>query len=202
MLLIHPEDRQNAAHEIQKLAMGQETLELEIRCRAKDGVYRWIRWTSAAGPGDTFFIATGRDATPIRETDSKLARLSIVLDNSEDAIVSKSLDDKIGTWNRAAEDLFRYSAEEIIGRDASVLVPTEQMGEETMMLAKLRAGLYVGPTETVRRRKDGSTVNVLLTMSLIRDRQHHACGVSLIFRETHREDEPHQPATPALVGAH
>ncbi|HWB00294.1 MAG TPA: PAS domain S-box protein [Pirellulales bacterium] len=187
MLLIHPEDREKAGREIRQMVMGAKTPEVEIRCRAKDGSYKWVRWTSMAAPGDSFFITTGRDATATREADYNLARLSAVLDQTEDAIISKSLDDRITAWNRAAERLLGYTAEEIVGRDASILVPVDRAGEETLMLAKLRVGLYVGQTNTARRRKDGTLIQVALTMSLIRDRQHNIVGVSMIMRGLDRD---------------
>jgi PAS domain S-box-containing protein len=197
LLLVHPEDRQETLRQIEQMVMGFVTPEVEIRTRAKDGSYKWIRWTGAIGRGDAFFIATGRDATANRETDYKLARLSIVLDHTDDAIYSKALDDRIGTWNRAAEALFGYSGDEIIGREASLLVPADRAGEETLLLAKLRIGLYVGQTKTVRRRKDGSLVSVLLNMSLIRDRQHNVCGVSLIVRPASQSESPSTSGSPA-----
>src|SRR4029453_19094329 len=95
-------------------------------------------------------------------------RLADIVRSSEDAIVSKSLDGYILSWNQAAERLFGYPAEEAIGRHITLIIPDDRRDEETEVLRRIRAGESVEHFETVRQRKDGSFVHISLTVSPIR----------------------------------
>ena len=87
-------------------------------------------------------------------------RLAAIVDSSHDAIVSKDLDGLITTWNRGAERLFGYSASEMIGRSITILIPPDRDQEEVRILSRIRRNKRVDPYETVRKRKDGSLVDV------------------------------------------
>ncbi len=103
-----------------------------------------------------------------REEEAR-ARLAAVLESSEDAIISHSLDGVVETWNRGAEHVYGYSAAEIIGRSISVLLPADRIHEESSILEIIRRGEAVQALETVRVRKDGTNIHVSLTISPIRD---------------------------------
>lgn len=110
-------------------------------------------------------------------------RLASIIECSDDAIISKTLDGVITTWNAAAERIFGYSAEEMIGQPISRLFPPERLDEETVILGRLRRGDRVEHYETERLRKDGARVAVSLSVSPIRDREGGIIGASKIARD-------------------
>ena len=110
-------------------------------------------------------------------------RLASIVESSADPIVSKSLDGIITSWNEAAERLFGYAPEEIVGRSVSLLIPPDRPDEEAQILARLQRGEGVSHFETVRRRKDGRLIEVSLTVSPIRDGNGRIVGASKIARD-------------------
>ena len=111
------------------------------------------------------------------------ARLAAIVDSSFDAIVSKNLASIVTTWNAGAERLFGYSADEMIGRSVLILIPPHLRDEEDRIIERVRQGERVETFETVRLRKDGSLVDVSLTVSPIRDAQGLIVGASKIARD-------------------
>ena len=109
--------------------------------------------------------------------------LAAIVESSEDAIVSKSLKGVIQSWNRGAERIFGYSAEEAIGRPVTILIPEDRQDEEDRILAAVRAGERVRHYETVRVRKDGRPIQVSLTISPVYDVQGRVVGASKIARD-------------------
>jgi PAS domain S-box-containing protein len=109
--------------------------------------------------------------------------LAEVVRSSDDAIVTKTLDGTVTSWNPAAERMFGYRAEEMIGRSIRLLIPDELQAEEDMVLARLRAGLSINHYETVRQRKDGSRLSISLTVSPIRNDAGEVIGASKIARD-------------------
>jgi PAS domain S-box-containing protein len=109
--------------------------------------------------------------------------LAAIVESSDDAIFSKSLDNIILSWNRGCERLFGYVAEEAIGRSAAMLHPSNLPSEEPMILARLRRGEKIDHYETVRRRKDGSLVDISLSVSPIRDQSGTIVGASKVARD-------------------
>jgi PAS domain S-box-containing protein len=110
-------------------------------------------------------------------------RLVTIVESSDDAIVSKNLDGIIQTWNRGAERIFGYSAEEVIGKPITILMPPERYDEEPGILARLRRGEQIDHYQTVRRRKDGTLIDISLTISPLRDRAGRIIGASKIARD-------------------
>ncbi len=106
-----------------------------------------------------------------------------IVESSDDAILSKNLDGTITSWNRGAERLFGYSSEEVIGKSVTILIPADRQDEEPSILARLRLGERIDHYETVRRRKDGSLVDISLTVSPIRDSGGMVIGASKIARD-------------------
>ena len=121
-----------------------------------------------------------------RTVESKL--LASIVDSTDDAIFSKTLDGVITSWNKAAERIYGYQAEEIIGQPASLLIPPDSPNEMVEILDRIRLGERVGPYETTRRRKDGTIIAISLTVSPIHDAVNRVVGASTIARDiTERE---------------
>jgi PAS domain S-box-containing protein len=109
--------------------------------------------------------------------------LVAVVDGSDDAIISKDLNGIIRTWNAGATRLFGYLAEEVVGKPITVLIPDERLDEEPTILAEIRRGNRVDHFETVRRRKDGTLIDLSLTISPVRNSQGTIVGASKIARD-------------------
>jgi len=107
------------------------------------------------------------------ETTSLLAA---IVDSSDDAIVSKTLEGIITSWNRGAEKVFGYSAAEAIGQPITLIIPPERHGEEANVLAHIRRGQKIDHFETVRQTKDGRKINISLTVSPVGDAQGKIIG--------------------------
>ena len=123
---------------------------------------------------------------PVNElggVDVTAARLAAIVASSDDAIVSKNLDGVIQTWNAAAERMFGYTADEAVGHHISLIIPDDRLSEEDHVLAQVRAGIGVAHYETVRRHKNGSFVEISLTVSPIRDDHERIVGASKIARD-------------------
>ncbi|HYG77042.1 MAG TPA: PAS domain S-box protein [Planctomycetota bacterium] len=133
-------------------------------------------------------LAVSRDITERRHAEEASLRLAAVVESSEDAIVSKTLDGIIRTWNPAAERMFGYSANEVIGKHISIIFPRERLSEEDKIISRLRQGLRVEHYETVRLRKDGTPIDVSLSVSAIKDSSGRIIGASKIARDiTHQK---------------
>ena len=110
-------------------------------------------------------------------------RLAAIVSSSDDAIISKDLDGIIQTWNRGAERMFGYTADEAIGKSITIIIPNERLDEETEVLRRIRAGLSVEHFETVRQRKDGTPIHISLTVSPVKTRDGRVVGASKIARD-------------------
>jgi PAS domain S-box-containing protein len=114
---------------------------------------------------------------------SLLGQLAAIVESSDDAIVSKDLNGVILSWNKGAEKLFGYEAEEVIGKSIMILIPPDRKDEERQVLESIRRGEKIDHYETVRRRKDGAFVEISLTVSPIRDKEGAVIGASKIARD-------------------
>jgi len=134
-----------------------------------------------------------RDITERKRADVTNHLLASIVESSEDAIVSKDLNGIISSWNKSAERIFGYTAEEAIGHPVTMLIPQERFDEEPMILARIIQGQSVDHYETVRQRKDGRLLDISLTISPIRNAEGEVIGASKIARDIserkHREEE-------------
>jgi PAS domain S-box-containing protein len=128
-----------------------------------------------------------RDITTQKALEAESLRLGAIIDSSEDAIVSKDLRGVVQTWNRAAERMFGYTAEEIVGRPITMIIPAERRSEEDEVLSKIRAGESIDHFETVRQRKDGSLIDISLSVSPIRTAEGVVIGASKIARDISKQ---------------
>jgi len=116
-------------------------------------------------------------------SEEAAARLAAIVESSDDAIVSKTLDGVITSWNHAAERMFGYAPAEAIGRHITLIIPPDRLDEETRVLASIRAGRRVEHFETIRVTKDGRQVAVSLTVSPVKDSSGRVIGASKIARD-------------------
>src|SRR3984957_5743470 len=120
----------------------------------------------------------------IPESDDRTsALLAAIVDSSDDAIVSKTLEGIVTSWNRGAEKIFGYSAAEAIGQHITFIIPVERHPEENDVLARIRRGEKLEHFETVRQAKDGRKVHISLTVSPVRDNQGQIIGASKVARD-------------------
>jgi PAS domain S-box-containing protein len=124
-----------------------------------------------------------RDISEHRALEREALRLAAIVNSSEDAIVSKDLNGIVQTWNRAAERMFGYTSEEIVGRPIRLIIPADRQSEEDTVLATIRAGRAVEHFETIRQRKDGTLIEISLSVSPVRARDGTVIGASKIARD-------------------
>lgn len=142
-------------------------------------------WRSAhvyAVNGDRF-IALGEDITDHKRVDVTTKLLAAIVESSDDAMIREDLDGIIQTWNVGAERMFGYAAREVIGKPFAILMPSDRVDEGADMIARIRSGRRVDHYETVRRRKDGSLLDVSITVSPIVDHAGRVVAASKIARD-------------------
>ena len=133
--------------------------------------------------GSPVFTAYLRDITEQKRAEEVNRRLAAIIESSGDAIISIDLDERITSWNKEAERLFGYSAGEIIGKPITVLVLPDRRPQELEIMERLRRGERIVRYETPHRRKDGTTLDISLAVSPIKDESGHVIGASKIARD-------------------
>ena len=119
----------------------------------------------------------------VRESEARYREIAAIVEFSDDAVLTKDLNGVITSWNHGATRLFGYTAEETIGKPVTILIPAERHDEEPTILARIRRGERIDHYETVRQRKDGSTIDISLTVSPVKDPQGRIVGASKIARD-------------------
>jgi PAS domain S-box-containing protein len=136
-------------------------------------------------------VITTDDAS---EAEKAQRRLAAIIESSEDAIASKDLNGIITSWNKSAERLFGYTAEEIIGQPVTLIIPPELHGDEPKILGKIRAGERIEHFQTVRVHKNGQRIHVSLTVSPIKDENGKIIGAAKIVRDVTRQKKLEEAA--------
>jgi PAS domain S-box-containing protein len=121
--------------------------------------------------------------TPLRESAERFLWLASIAASSDDAIITKNLDGIITSWNKSAEQLFGYTAEEMIGKSGTILIPSERHDEEPAILDRIRCGERIEHYETVRQRRDGCLIDISLTVSPVRNAHGKIIGASKVARD-------------------
>jgi PAS domain S-box-containing protein len=186
--LLVPKDRADEFLEIAALVRsGQAVEHYETTRVRKDGSTVPVSLTVAPIHDEDGAIvgaaAVHRDVTDQRQAFEIAQRMAAIIQGSDDAIVSGSLDGLVTSWNPAAERIYGYAGEEILGKPASVLTPEDRQSEINAVLAKIRAGQQVERLETKRVRKDRTVFPVSLTVSPIHDADGAIVGTSVIHRD-------------------
>ena len=184
---VHSEDRQMAIEQWQEALARAQPFDSEFRLRRADGTYRWFH-AHASPLRDNAgrllrWLGTFTEIHDRKQAESMQARLAAIVESSSDAVISKSLDGRILTWNKSAELMFGYSGEEIIGQSIFLLIPSDRQLEETTLIELIKTGKRVQQYETIRRRKGGSCIQVSLTVSPIMDANGLVNAVSTIARD-------------------
>ena len=186
-ILIPPDRLEEEPEIISRLKRGERVDHFETVRRCKDGSLIDISLTISPLQDATGNIVgaskIARDTTEMKRADRAHRLLSAIVDSSDDAIISKSLDGIITSWNKSAERLFGYTAEEVIGQPITILIPPDRLEEEPEIISRLKRGERVDHFETVRRRKDGSLIDISLTISPVRDASGNIIGASKVARD-------------------
>ena len=181
----------------------------ELRYWLADGSERIVDFAMHPirdGSGAVAFLnPTGVDVTErkrieaeLRKNEQRLRWLASIVETSDDVIVSKNLDGIITSWNRGAEHVFGYTAEEAIGQPITIVIPLDRHNEEREILTRIRRGERIDHFETVRQRKDGSLIVVSLTVSPVKNAEGQIVGASKIARDV-SEQKRNQEQIAALA---
>ena len=180
---LHPDDVGGFLGAFEAAVARNELRDLECRARRKDGGWIWVHIRPIARyekAGVCYVDGLCSDVTARKRAEETRGFLASMVESSDDAIVGNSTDGTILSWNKGAELLYGYRAEEVIGRKASLLAPPERVEEHRQLLERIRAGETIAGFETLRLRKDGIPVDVSLTVSPIRNSAGDVAGVAAI----------------------
>ena len=184
---------------LRRLSAGETVRDCEARMRCKDGSIKHVLIESSVLWQDGKFVHTRcftRDITDRKRVEEAQARLAAIVESSDDAIIGKTLDSRILSWNAGAERLFGYTAHEAIGQSITVLIPPDREDEERVILERLRRGERLEHYDTVRMSKDGRRIDVSLTVSPLRDSAGRIIAASSIARDiTPRKRAEHRIVT-------
>jgi PAS domain S-box-containing protein len=191
---IHPDDRHLLA-QYHALANTQDSFPAEYRIVKADGKVSWLsgygRVLDRQADGKAHHVIhvatdiTGRKQVEaaLGESQQRLRWSASIVESSDDAIVSKNLDGIITSWNRGAERVFGYTAEEAVGQPITIVIPHDRLDEERSILTRIRRGERIDHFETIRQRKHGSLIAVSVTVSPVKNAEGKIVGASKIARD-------------------
>jgi len=185
---IHPEDRERVRREVflERPEEGPH-FDMEFRIVLPGGAIKYVHSTGHPVrniSGDLLeYVGTSIDVTERKRGEQATRLLAAVVESSHDAIVSKNLDGIITSWNTGAERLFGYAAEEAVGQNITLIIPPDRRDEERAIIEQLTRDERVDHFETVRMRKDGSLLDVALTISPMKDAAGRIVGASKMARD-------------------
>ncbi len=197
-LLIPPENSHEDVDILRKIRGGYKIEPYETLQIRKDGSTFPVSLTLSPIYDESGSVigrsAIARDLTQEKEASQNARDMALLIESSNDAIVSSSMEGIITSWNAAAERMFGYCAEEMIGKSITPIIPPENTHEDADILSKIRDGYKIESYETLRIRKDGSTIPISLTISHIYDESGAPIGISGIARDITKEKEASQNA--------
>ncbi len=183
--LIAAGDRQRFREFNERICRGEKA-SLEFEILGLSGSRRQMQTRAAPlrhTDGTTVDLAVTHDITGRKRAERAALLLSAIVDSSDDAIISKDLTGIITSWNKGAQRLFGYTADESVGQPVTMLIPPDRLDEEPKILARLKRGERVDHFETVRRAKDGTLLDISLTISPVRNAHGVIIGASKIARD-------------------
>jgi PAS domain S-box-containing protein len=183
--LIAPEDRERYREFNERVCRGQKD-SLEFDVIGLKGSRRQMETHAAPlrqPDGTIIQLGVTLDVTERNVSGRSSGLLAAIVDSSDDAIVSKDLNGVVTSWNKGAERIFGYTAQEAIGKNIKMIIPPDRFDEEADILARLKRGERVDHFETVRKRKDGVLIDISVTISPIRDTQGRVTGASKVARD-------------------
>jgi PAS domain S-box-containing protein len=184
---VHPEDRDRCLETFDTGIDARRPFTMEYRLKRYDQEYRWVLDNGIPfdGPGGEFtgYIGFCVDITDQRLAEEECAYARAIIASSDDAILSRTLEGIITSWNPAAERIFGYTAAEARGKPIDIIIPPDRLEEERQILERLRRGEPIERYETVRRAKDGHTFDISLTTSPVKDASGRIIGASKIVRD-------------------
>ena len=169
-----------------RLTRFEELVGYESRLRCKNGSLRDVRIHSNVYVRDGKFVHSRcftTDITEQKQAEKAMASLAAIVESSDDAIISKDLNGIVTSWNRGAERILGYSAEEIIGKPITTIIPPDLIEDEPMILAKISRGERIEHFETVRMHRSGERLDVSLTISPVRNREGEIIGAAKILQD-------------------
>ncbi|MEO7315243.1 MAG: PAS domain S-box protein [Ginsengibacter sp.] len=186
-IIIPPDRLQEEDFIIGQIMAGNKIDHFETVRVAKDGTENIIELSISpikAKNGQVIGISKIlRDISFKKEIELKQAMLAAIVDSSDDAIISKTIDGIITSWNHSATNMFGFSAEEAIGKHISIIIPPERLEEETVIIENIRNGKKVDHFETIRISKDGTKKNISVTISPIKNNKGIIIGASKTARD-------------------
>ena len=189
---VHPDDRDYVNNAIKEAFKGK-SYSIDFRIILADGEER-----IAHEQGEVVFDeknipikmkGTIQDMTEFKRAEEKIRNLANIVESSNDAIITESLEGSITNWNKGAEEIYGYSAEEILGKPISILAPCILAEEPKKLVELVKRGERVQQYETLRLKKDGTIINVSITLSLIFDIYEKLTGISVIYRDITKRKE-------------
>jgi PAS domain S-box-containing protein len=186
---VYAQDRPRIEEKIRRSSAADtdHAYHVEYRVVMRNGDLRWLedhgRVETNAARMPVRALGVVRDITARKNAEEAQARLAAIVTSSADAIIGKTLDGIVTTWNDAAERMFGYSAAEMIGQSVRRLIPSDRQPEEDMILARLARSECIVRFETIRRAKDGRTFDASITISPVRDADGRLIGASKIIRD-------------------
>jgi PAS domain S-box-containing protein len=183
---IHPEDREGYVNGYLEAVSRCGRFEAECRIRRRDGEYRWVQATGMPrfeGGELKGYVGASIDIHERKLAETVSAQLAAIVESSSDAIIGTDVNGIITNWNKGAEKLYGYAADEVIGQPGTILFPEERLDEERGNLERLRRGERIEHYDTLRQRKDGREIDISLTVSPIRDKAGKVIGASKIARD-------------------
>jgi PAS domain S-box-containing protein len=192
-------DQDAIADILRRLWAGETLRDYAAKMRCKDGSIKHVLIDSSVMWEDDRFVHTRcftRDVTDRTRVEEAQARLAAIVESSDDAIIGKTLDSQILSWNAGAERLFGYTAGQVIGQPVTLLIPADRQDEERLILERLRRGERIEHYETVRVSKEGRQIDVSLTVSPVLGSSGHVIAASTIARDiTLKKRAEHRLAT-------
>ena len=197
---VHPLDRERVSTAVTEARRNHTLYHGEFRVLWPDGTLRWVsangEFQYSADARATHMLGIATDITEKKELQTALRenqdRMVAIVESSDDAIISKDLDGIISTWNRSAEQLFGYSAAEVVGQPITLIIPDELRDEEAYILQCMRSGERIHHCETSRVTKDGRKLRVLLTVSPLTNSSGAIIGASAIVRDISAQKQAEQ----------